>query len=126
MLVQEHMQTARDFLDAADAEFDAGDALQGSEKMWGAASHAVMAVAQQRGWPFGNHNALRTAARRLTVERNDSVLLAGFTTAEKFHANFYHDFMEQGADFDTSRDVVREFVTRVLDAVGAGPNGASG
>ena len=120
------MRTARDFLDAADAEFDAGDALQGSEKTWGAASHAVMAVAQQRGWPFGNHNALRTAARRLTAERNDRVLLAGFTTAEKFHANFYHDFMEQGADFDTSRDVVREFVTRVLDAVDAGPNGASG
>ena len=126
MLVQEHIQTARDFLAAADVEFDAGDALQGSEKMWGAASHAVMAVAQQRGWPFGNHNALRTVARRLTAERNDRALLAGFTTAEKFHANFCHDFMEQGADFDTSRDVVREFVTRVLDAVGAGPNGSSG
>ena len=125
MQVDEHVQTARDFLDAADTEFVAGDALQGSEKMWGAASHAVMAVAQARGWPFGNHNALRTAARRLTDERRDRALLAGFTTAEKFHANFYHDFMEQGADFDTSRDVVREFVARVLDSVGEGANGSA-
>ena len=124
--VHEHVRTARHFLEAADVEFAAGDALQGSEKMWGAASHAVMAVAQQRGWSFGNHNALRTAARRLTDERRDEALLAGFTTAEKFHANFYHDFMEPGADFDTSRDVVRAFVARVLDAVTAGRNGPAG
>ena len=47
MLTQEHAQTARDFLTVADEEFSAGDMLQGSEKMWGAAAHAVMAVAQQ-------------------------------------------------------------------------------
>lgn len=126
MRVREHVRTARNFLEAADVEFAAGDVLQGSEKTWGAASHAVMAVAQQRGWPFGNHDALRTAARRLADERRDEALLAGFTTAEKFHANFYHDFMEQGADFDTSRDVVRAFVARVLDAVAAGRNGSAG
>ena len=44
MLVHQHIQTAQDFLEAADREFEAGDILQGSEKMWGAASHAVMAV----------------------------------------------------------------------------------
>ena len=27
--------------------------MLGSEKMWGAASHAIMAVAQQRGSPYG-------------------------------------------------------------------------
>ena len=55
MLTQEHTQTAQEFLAAADHEFMAGDNLQASEKMWGAASHAVMAVAQQRGWRYTKH-----------------------------------------------------------------------
>jgi hypothetical protein len=65
MLVQEHVQTAREFLEAADGEFAAGDVLQGSEKMWGAASHAVMAVAQQQGWPYdGGGTAAGLALRQ--------------------------------------------------------------
>ena len=42
MQATEHMQTAQDFLEAADREFEAGDELQGSEKMWVAAAHAVI------------------------------------------------------------------------------------
>ncbi len=114
MLIQEHIQTAQDFLDAADSEFAGGDRLQGSEKMWGAAAHAVMAVAQQRSWRFGDHSALRTAVRRLSSERDDLVLLGGFGVAEGFHTNFYHDFMGSNDDFDLSRQVVRDFIDRLI------------
>ncbi len=93
-MMREHIQTARDFLEAADREFEAGDKLRGSEKMWGAVSHAVMAVSQQLGWPYGSHNAMRLAVRRLAEERDDPFISAAFGVAEKFHANFYHDFME--------------------------------
>ncbi len=123
MNTEKHIQTARRFLDAADEEFAAGDMLQASEKMWGAASHAVMAVAQRRGWQFGSHAALRIAVRRLADETGDRALRGGFGMAEKFHANFYHDFMEQDADFDFSRDVVREFVASVLALNGSQPGG---
>ena len=41
----QHVRTARSFLEAAEREFAAGDALQGSEKLWGAAAHAVLARA---------------------------------------------------------------------------------
>ena len=115
MVTQEHIQTAQHFLDAAEREFAAGDAIQGSEKMWGAAAHAVMAVAQQREWPFGSHGALRSAVRRLSRESDEAALLGGFVAAEKFHANFYHGFMEHDADFELSRLVVRQFVERVLE-----------
>ena len=94
MLIHEHIQTPQSFLEAADGEFEAGDILQGSEKMWGAASHAVMAVSRRRGWPFGSHNAMRTVVRRLSEERDDPFFRAAFGVAEKFQANFYHDFME--------------------------------
>lgn len=112
MLTGEHQTTALDFLDAADREFAAGDNLQGSEKMWGAAAHAVMAVAQHKGWPFGSHQALKVAADRLTSEYDDPALAAGFSVAQKFHANFYHDFMEPD-DIRRDRPTVANFVARL-------------
>ena len=113
MLTGEHSQTAQDFLAASDSEFAAGDILQGSEKLWGAAAHAIMAIAQQRGWRFGDHRALRAAANRLADELREPILASNFSVAEKFHANFYHDFM-QDFEIDGDREKVREFVNSIL------------
>ena len=77
MTADEHVRTARSFLEQADREFEIGDELQGSEKMWGAARHAIAAVAQERGWDFGKHGAIRSAVRRLADEREDAMLDAG-------------------------------------------------
>ena len=113
MLTQEHVQTAREFLDAADDEFAAGDVLQASEKMWGAASHAVMAIAQQRGWPYGSHRALSNAVRQLAEEQPDESLRSEFSTAEGFHANFYHGYLED-FQIEDYRVIIRRFVNRML------------
>ena len=113
MLTGEHSQTAQDFLAASDSEFDAGDILQGSEKLWGAAAHAVMAVAQKRGWPLGDHRALQAAANRLADELREPRLAELFGLAQKFHANFCHDFM-QDYEIERDRPSVHHFVNRVL------------
>ena len=113
MQTRDHVRTAREFLTAADREFDAGDHLQASETLWDAASHALIAVAQQRNWPHGSHRALKKAARLLVDETGDMALLAGFALAEKFHANFYHDFMED-FDLEADRPTVDDFVERLL------------
>jgi tryptophan synthase alpha subunit len=113
MLAAEHIRTVRKFLEKADLEFVAGESLQAFEKLWGAASHTVIAVAQQRGWERNNHGALRSAVRRLAREYNDPSLVDGFGVAEKFHANFYHGFMADD-ELDFSRPSVQRFVERVL------------
>ena len=95
----------------------AGDILQGSEKMWGAASHVMMAAAQQRGWDFGDHRSLHAAVVRLAEESGDEPLRSEFGIAEKFHANFYHKFM-QDYQIEESRQIVRRFVERVQALVG--------
>ena len=77
MQTRDHVRTAREFLTAADREFEAGDHLQASEKLWGAASHALIAVAQQRNLPHGSHRALKKAAQLLVDETGDMALLAG-------------------------------------------------
>ena len=94
MTVADHARTALQFLERAGQEFSNGDQRQGSEKLWGAASHSVTAVAMQRGWRFSKHNAKVAAVNRLAQEYGDELLVAGFFAAGQLHANFYHDFME--------------------------------
>ena len=113
MLSAEHRQVAREFLMASDEEFARGDVLQGAEKLWGAAAHAVMSVAQGRGWDYGSHRSLKNAVVRLVEEYDDQLINAGFLAAEKFHRHFYHDSMEDW-ERDADRPLVHEFVERLL------------
>ena len=121
MTVEEHIRQALAFLDHSDREFEAGDELQGSEKLWGAASHAVMAAAKKRGWRFSKYNAKEVAVDRLAEEYvdrlaeeyNDSSLAYGLSVAQKFHANFYHDQMED-SKIVRDRPLVRSFVRRIV------------
>ena len=56
---------------------------------------------------------MRVAVERLAREHDDPATNAGFSVAEKLHANFYHGFMEQ-FQMESDRDLVRTFVVRVL------------
>ncbi|MDE2899525.1 MAG: PaREP1/PaREP8 domain-containing protein [Chloroflexota bacterium] len=113
MQQEDHGRQAREFLEASDSEFDAGDHLQASEKLWGAATHAVMAVALQRDWPCRSHRALSNTVSRLQQEFGALPLRAGFGVAEKFHRNFYHDEM-QDYEIEADRPTVHEFVNSLL------------
>ena len=119
MWIMEHAETAREFLVASDREFAAGDLIQGSEKLWGAAAHAVIAVAQERGWDHNSHRSLKRAVTRLSRERGDPTLELQFAVAEKFHRNFYHDSMEDW-ERDVDRPHVHDFVARVLALLDSG------
>ena len=111
MSISEHAQTAREFLEAADREFAAGDTLQGSEKLWGAFSHAVTAISQERGWEHGTHRKTMNAGFRLAGELHDGNLLAGVWAARNF--NLHNGFMED-YEMEWGRPVVRAFVERAL------------
>ena len=44
MTVEEHIETALEFLQLVEQELNAGDIRQGSEKLWGAAAHVRRTV----------------------------------------------------------------------------------
>ena len=113
MLSPDRVTTAQAFLDVSDREFEAGDRLQASEKLWGAASHAVMTVARHRDWGHCTHRDLKNAVQRLARESGDDALHAGFLAAEKFHKNIYHDAMED-FEVEIDRPLIHTFVARTL------------
>ena len=111
----EHRQIALDFLAASDQEFERGDALQGAEKLWGAAAHSIMSIAMERDWPHESHRALKNAAARIADERRDPLIASNFAVAEKFHVYFYHGTMEDW-ERDADRPLVHNLVRIVLDS----------
>ena len=114
MTEERRTAAALEFLAASEREFAAGDVAQGSEKLWGAASQAVIAVAQRRGWKYGSHRDLKVAVARLAEEDDDDGTLgADFAVAEKFHANFYHLFMDE-LQLEQDPQYVRRFVRQAL------------
>ena len=112
---QKHVRIARHFLDAADKLFDEGDYVQTSEKLWGAASHALKALCIRRRWPHGKYPHIREAAQRVAEETGDEAFVSGFRIAYAHHLNFYTDAMEPD-DMDIDRPIVRRLVEKVLDA----------
>ncbi len=124
MSAEEHIATARTFLEQSAEEFDAGDILQGSEKMWGAVAHATTAAAMQRGWASASHRDLVSAARGLAEERKDRTLDMAFRIARNFHTNFYGNGhfnpFRDPEHLNGDRDIVTEYVQRVLAIVDDG------
>ncbi len=85
-----NMEIARHLLRQAREELDRGDILQASEKAWGAAAHAVKAVAEKRRWFNDADWRLRKIIAVLTEEQQDATLLGDYLTARDAHYNFYH------------------------------------
>ena len=111
--VNERIEAAWEFLAGSDAEFAKPDTRQGSEKLWEAATRVVINMSQERGWEYGSHRAMKNAADRLAIEFDDPLIHRGFLAAEKFHRNFYHNFMED-FELESDRPVIHEFVERML------------
>ena len=125
MGVLEHRETAREFLREAEEYFRQGDDLQGAEKMWGAAAHAVIAVCQQRGWRHRSHPAMGEAvvalADELTAsgdENTANILKSGFAIAANCHVHFYHRDMDleggNGLYFSVAKEAVEKFVDSMV------------
>ena len=114
MLTTEHVETAQKFLNDADREYDAGDILQASEKLWGAASHVVIAEMKRRGMEAKTHRSMVQAVERIAAEQDEPEIAAGFTVARYFHSNFYNGTMED-YEFELDRPKVHRFVSRMLE-----------
>ena len=88
-----HWEISRRFIIQADAELAAGDLLQASEKGWGAAAHAIKAVAQERGWRHDSHSRLFGIVNRLAAITGIYEIPDLFQTASQTHKNFYEGTM---------------------------------
>ena len=108
-----HADASRMMMEQAAPELAKGDSLQASEKGWGAASHAVKAIAEGRGWRHTSHRDLFDVARRLANETGQREILDLFVMASGLHTNFYEGWMADEVIADSLVSVGR--LTAMLD-----------
>ena len=87
---QRNAAISRNFLRQAREELEKGDLLQASEKAWGAAAHAIKAVAEKRRWFSEADWKLRRVVEIITAEEGDEDIVRCYFTARHAHFNFYH------------------------------------
>ncbi len=89
-VIDYHVERSWHFLDLVDDEVERGELEEASNKIWGAAAHAIKAVAERRGWLHGSHNALAdTVMRLIDDEGAPPVLYTYYMAANSFHSRFY-------------------------------------
>ena len=94
----DHAQTAHRFLEHARTELQRGDSLQASEKVWGAAAHALKSVAVQRGWRHRSHSTVFDVGEHLGREFSRQERFGVYLDrADAMHSNFYHSNRNEGA-----------------------------
>ena len=112
MLAQTHLEVSREFIIHAKEQLDVGNSLQASEKGWGAAAHAVKAVAERRGWRHRSHRDLFLVARRISGTSGRPEIIDLFNAASTLHQNFYEGWLD---DEYIAMNLVR--VERFLDTL---------
>ena len=112
----QHISIARRFLEKSEREFAARDDLNGSELLWGAAAHSLIAVAQEHGWHYDSHGAFRNAIKTLAALHQTPQLISDLDTAENFHVHFYHGRLTS-RQIEIDRAKVHRFVNRLLSLV---------
>jgi hypothetical protein len=88
-----YSNASRELLARVREELAAGDAVQASEKGWGAAAQTVKAVTDARRWRHYGHRFLFDIVKRGVDETGDPELSSLFLEANSVHANFYEDWM---------------------------------
>ena len=109
---REHLAISHQFRDQGLAEIESGDLLQGSEKLWGAAAHAVKAAAEQRGWKHNGHAFLHKVVDNIVLGTGDRRFKEAFYAANRLHINFYENTMNS-----TQIDDEAQYVLELIDMI---------
>jgi uncharacterized protein (UPF0332 family) len=100
----------------AKEEYAKGDLIQAGEKLWGAVTSLLNAIAETRGWKHENHRDYYIIVKNLFKETGDAELLTCFRMAERLHTNFYHNFMDK-EDFEKHGDCALKLINKLKEFI---------
>ena len=112
-----HQERSWHFLNLVDDELARGELEEACNKVWGAAAHAIKAVAEGRGWPHYAHTLLEDTVKQLVYDEGaPRDLLIQYMTASSYHQRFYGqppapEFIRAG------QELMAEFI-RTLESLG--------
>ena len=113
-------KTAYQYLDAAAADYMAGDLTGSSANMWQATEVALVAVAKSRGWPHQTKDDLESALWTLNKQFRELHLSGSWAVADTLRDNIQDDFLERG-EIRMARPLILNFVGELLELARRSP-----
>jgi len=104
------------YLAEAEELYNKGDLVQAGEKYWGAIVSLLNAIAELRGWPHYSHRDYLEIVENLVEEIKERNLTIYFASAERLHANFYHNFLKK-ISFEVHRENALKLIEKLKDIV---------
>ena len=112
-----HRERSRHFLALVDDELARGELEEASNKVWGAAAHAIKAVAERRGWEHHAHALLQEVIQRLIRDEGaPSHLWGQYMMASAYHQGFYA-WPPPADGIRYGKEIISEFVA-TLESLG--------
>ena len=112
-LAEHYRALSEKYLAEAEELWSGRDLAQTSEKLWGAASLAIKAVAARRGLRLEKQGSLWEFASKLAEESGDQEIISSFHLANSLHRNFYENEMTEEA-IEVAMGEIERLVTRLI------------
>jgi len=87
-----HLALSEKYLKEAEEFLEKGDYTQASEKVWGAASQIVRALAAKKGKALRSHKELHEFVSEIRRELKDPEISTLWLSANSLHQNFYENW----------------------------------
>lgn len=119
-IAREYRERASRYLQNYEWEMETGDREKAGEALWGVISCLINALyILEKGKPSTKHRESSRFAKEFMTSRlgeNGREFANIYEMVEKFHANFYHAFLDEEDFKKTAGDVLRlaEYLDRVL------------
>ena len=105
-----HQERSWHFLGLVDDELARGELEEASNKVWGAAAHAIKAVAERRGWEHHAHALLEETVDRLVREEGAPMdIWIQYLTASAYHQRFYGG-APPAAAIQAGKELIAQFI----------------
>ena len=103
--VEVYLKLHEKYMKDADTCEKKADYVQASEKLWCSVTSLLSAIAEKRGWRHFSHRDYSEIIERLVKETSKPELSKLFASAERLHANHYHNFLVEESFKELKSDV---------------------
>mgnify|MGYP000683947432 CR=1 FL=1 len=95
------------YLEEANNFSKKGDFVQACKKYWGAITALLNAIGEIKNLPHYSPRDYSEMIEKIAEELNDPSLSSLFASAERMHANFYHNFLKKATFEELRRNVLK-------------------
>ncbi len=113
--IESHQTKSRRLIQYAEERLALGDRLQAAETAWSAADICLKAIADRRGWSYGDYGDSFRVAHNLAAEKNNPQIKLLYYSAHDLHRNIDIDVIPLDFLADQIGDV-KEFLA-ILHAI---------